>query len=112
MAARRRHIAAAADSAVMGDHSPTLGVGPLGEGAAMQQPRMPNQYVALITQELLDPAAVPGDFGFKKRRQQTLGIPWPAWRRANAPACRIACRRGRGRGSPEPLDKVSATANR
>src|ERR1700722_12243572 len=79
MAARRRHIAAAADSAVMGDHSPTLGVGSLGEGAAMQQPRMPNQYVALITQELLDSAAVPGDFGFKKRRQQTLGIPWPAW---------------------------------
>jgi hypothetical protein len=61
----------------MCDHRAPLGIAPLWQRAAMEKARMPDEHVALISEEAFDNRAALFDLLLKKRGQETLGFVWP-----------------------------------
>ena len=43
----------------------------------MEEPRVPDEHVALVSQEAFDNCAAHPDLPVKKRGQETLGLVWP-----------------------------------
>src|ERR1700730_11998650 len=62
----------------MCDHRAPLSIEPLWQRATMEESRMPDEHIALISQEAFDDRAAPFDLLLKKRGQETLGFVWPS----------------------------------